>query len=395
MTADRLTAHVQASFSAWFDAELMAVHAQMPQRHGGLLMGCPIWGKPYIERMVLYTLATLAAERNVAALSGRCWMVFYTTTPERPIVWQATRWLRQVGVHTLFRELPGELATLASKSPTARYALLAAVQNILAHMAGHAGMGLHMWMPDHPYSERYFERLGELGTHHEVIVQQSVSTDASVMERELERRREPGGAIAIPGLDLNGLAVRHMHRRSAIALMDASRIPDRLPSGRQLLWIGRDALHVADVCRNLVWVCPELCLDAPADFLSTLDVLAPNYIRGPWCDVSHDPDMAYCELSPANRVADERVFSRAQWTANVWEFSNFTDDYTPFFERRIRIPISEQAEFVPDGEIERQHQWAINVLRADKTAAMEAHFREQFPPRFPREPEVERLAADD
>lgn len=395
----RRSVEVTPLMAEWFDRELLALPAS--QRRGGvILMGAPVWGPRYIQRMALYSLASMGSDRNIAALSGRCEMLFYTTRAERPLVWDATRWLRQCGVHTIMAELPEALVALASQTPEDRYALLATVQNILAHRAGRLGMGLHMWMVDHLYGEGYFERLGVLGTKHEAIVQQGVSVDVASAAGDLERWREPTGAIAIPDRELGGVALAHMHERSSRNVIgrDGRRVPDRMPDCRQVMWVGRDALCIADPCQNLAWLAPELCLDAPVNFMSTLDMLAPDYVRGPWYMPAADDGLAFCELSDADREPSEPHASLPRFLLRAWAQVGFTDDYWEYFERLCRVPIPPQADGLSDAEIDLQHRQVLELLRAGKTRSMEAYHRGQFPPRFDRRPQpaqdAQALAAD-
>ncbi len=368
----------------WFDRELMQVHSQMPQKNGGLLMGCPVWGDDYIRRMALYSLPTLGSDRNITALSGRCWMVFYCQTGDRPAIWRFTRWLRQMGVYTILREIPDELIALANTTPEDRYGLLSAAQNVLAHMAGHAGMALHMYMPDHLYAEGYFERLLALGAEHEAIVQQGLSVNAATAPPAIERWRQDSGCLAIPDRELGRIVLDHLHPRSGMLCMNEARIPDLMPDSRQTWWRGRDAIHIADSCQNLIWLSPELCLDAPIAFTSTLDMLAPEYVRGSFYVPAVDDGLTFCELSDAGRIPPEGYVGLDRFLFRAWSQVAFTDDYLPYLERRSVFPIPEQDDYLADDEIERQHEWVLMALRSGKQQAMETYFAAQHPSRWMR-----------
>lgn len=370
----------------WFDNEFIDLHRSMPQRgDGGILMGCPIWGDAYIRRMALYSLPTLGTDRNIEALSGRCSIIFYTEMAARPPIWAATRWLRQSGIHTVFRHLPPALVRLANSNSEDRYGLLATVENIVAHTAGHIGAGIHMYMADHLYGPAYFENLDRLSKQHEAIVQQGVSVNAATAILPIEKWRQESGALEIPDIELGRIARNHMHPRSSMFVMNRGHIPDRMPDSRQCSWIGRDAIHIADPCANLAWIGPRLCLDAPVEFSSTLDMLAPDYIPGDQFYMpTRDDGLAFFELSDASRVASQDYVGLDQFLLRYWAQVAFTEDYEPYMQRRSVMPIPEQADGLDDAEIERQHQWVLMALRSGKAQTMEAHASSQFPSRWPR-----------
>lgn len=366
----------------WFDSELMAVSSQLPQATGGILMGAPVWGQAYIERMLLYSLPTLGSPKNLEALSGKCSFVFYSTPGDRPILWQATRWMRQAGIHTVWRDIPQELLEMLTH-PESKYGVLSACQNALTHMAGHAGAGFHMYMPDHAYSDGYFHSLARLGAKYPAIVQQTVSVDIEAAKPELEFCRRDGSALVIPAKQLGAIALRHMHARSNGHIMNKGRIPDQMPDSRQAIWIGKDSIAIADCCRNLMWLAPELCMDAPIAFTSTLDMLAPEYIPpGTWYEPSADDDMVHVELSAGRHKEPRGYVSSERFILRCWAQVSYTEDYMEYMERLSRLPIPEQTDYLSEEEIERQHQWILNAMREGKTRAMEAYFARQHPSRW-------------
>lgn len=373
--------------SAFFDQELMAVHSQFPQaNHGGLLMGCPIWGEDYIERMARYSLPSLGSDRNIRALSDCCWMVFYCRAVERPYIWELTRWLRQMGVHTIFRDLPDELLELVKKHPDHRYGPLSSIQNVLAHMAGHAGMGLHMYMPDIVYAEGYFERLLALAETHEAIVQQGISaTEAAIPE--IERYRHPTGYLALPDREMGGIALRHIHPRSGKLVMNGLDFPNQLPDSRQVIWVGRDSIQIADCCQLISYLSPELCLDAPIAFTSTLDMLAPEYIRGDFYMPTVDDGLTFFDLSDEGRIPPAGYADLDRWVFRAWSQVAFTDDYMPYLSRRSCTPVPPRAGgWMEEGQIEHQHLTLLSAMADGKQQAMETFFSGQHPPRWEREP---------
>lgn len=366
----------------WFDAELMELHRAMPQDHGGLLMGAPVWGDAYIRRMALYSLPTLGGDRNIQALAGRCWLVLYGAAGERPHLWKITRWLRQMGVRIIWRDIPDELIALAMQTPEDRYGLLACTQNLLAHMAGHAGMGLHMYMPDHLYCDGYFERLLALAQEHPAIVQQGVSVNAATAPADIEAWRDPSGVLAIPPRDLGALALKHMHPRSSMLMVNGAP-PGLMPDSRQVSWKGRDALHIADPCQNLAYLAPALCLDAPIAFTSTLDMLAPEYIPpGSWHMARPEDGLVFCELSDASRIPPPAYVDMDRFLLRAWAQVAFTEDYMEYFKRRCLVPIPEQDDGISDEAIAQHHEAIVQAMYDGKKTAMEVYFAGNHPSRW-------------
>jgi hypothetical protein len=169
---------ISPMLAAWFKADLLEIHRALPHAHGGLLLGAPVWGLPYIERMMRYSICSLLTEANLEALSGKAMMVLYTLPDETARVWELVRPLRQAGIHTPMAEIPAPIWDAMQQTKDDKYGIVSTVGSLLAHRAGHAEMGLHMYMPDHVYGSSYFLNLAKLGGKHAGIIQQSVSDDA-------------------------------------------------------------------------------------------------------------------------------------------------------------------------------------------------------------------------
>jgi hypothetical protein len=368
----------------WFDNTLNSLHSVLPSSAGGLLMGCPVWGQAYLERMVRYSLPTLGTERNIAALAGRTVMMFYCLPHERPRLWEATRWLRQSGVHTLFPLIDQDVFAALQAQPEDKYGLLACVQNLLAHMAGHAGMGLHMYMPDHVYCDGYFEALARLGGKWPAVIQQGMSVRVEQMAPALEAFRDPEtSAISIGAKDLGALAFKHIHPRTGRTIRNGAAFPGEWPTSHQVSWVGREHLHIASSPQNLAWISPQLCLDAPIAFTSTLDMLPPEYAPpGEWTMPGPDDGLVFCELSSDKNLPPPGFGTLDQFILRYWQQVAFTDDYQEYFKHRALTPIGEQAGYLSDDDIEAQHRWIIETVESRRHEMMECFFASQHPSRW-------------
>src|SRR5262245_35918922 len=85
----------------WFGAEMARLYGRPPRRPDSrkpLLLGCPVWGKKYVDRFAHYCLPTLMSPRNAAALEGRTRMLIYTDADSFSEVWAYTRGLEARGI---------------------------------------------------------------------------------------------------------------------------------------------------------------------------------------------------------------------------------------------------------------------------------------------------------
>lgn len=372
---------------AWFTQQYMIINQQLPTSAGGLLMGCPVWGDEYIDRMIRYSLPTLMTDKNVEALAGKATIVFYSLLADVPTLWKATRTLRQVGIHTVFREIPVELMQALSVTADDKYGILSSVQNLLALEAGHHNMGLHMYMLDHLYSDGYFGNLARLGGKHAAIIQQGCSVDVEAAGPDIENWRQAGtNVLAIPPLAIGEIILKHMHPRTGRTVMNGLE-PGNYPNSHQATWIGKDAIHMASAPQNIVWLCPELCMDAAVAFTSTMDMLPCEYIPPGAEYMVQPPDgMAFCELSSPKRVAPVSYGGMPQFAYRHWAQVGFTPDYMHYFERlcQIAIPSAEVSRWTPmsEADIEAQHRLIVQGVKDGLPEAQMKFFRGQCPLRW-------------
>jgi hypothetical protein len=389
--------------AAWFKGEMDRIHSTIPTATGGMLMGGPVWGEKYLDRMLRFGIPSLMSERNLAILSGKkhgnapAVLVLYILAEDKDPVFKATRPLRQAGIMTALRDIPKEVMNAMGGHKDDKYGILACVQNLLVHEAGWHAMGIHMWMPDHHYCDGYFEELAKRTGKYPAIIQQSMSVNIETAEKDVEYWRQAGdGAIAMPPDAMGKLILDHMHERSHRHVMNyGGSIPDAMPDSRQVIWKGKEHFHILDGCQLIAWLCPELCQDAPISFTSTMDMLHPDYIPpGQFYMVEPDDGMMFCELTGNDRMGPPGYVSTERFLMRWWQQVAFTDDYMQYTKQLCRIKIPEQAEgdYFSDEHIEGEHRAILEMVQRNKSAAMEVYFRSQVPSRWPDEMvEKERL----
>jgi hypothetical protein len=369
----------------WFDAEHEDLYGHPGAKGDGVLMGCPVWGMDYIDRFAAYTIPTLMAPANLAALKDRCRLVIYHERDAKPYLHRLTAWVRRGGIEVIFRPIPDDvMGMLARGDYSSRFRTLGVVGNVLTHMAGRAGMGFHMLQPDHLYGVRYFENLLRLGKEHDAVTQMSLNATLDGVGPEIEKYRTESGALAIPDRDLGDMAYRHMHPQCQLHSMNAAKWPDKLPCSHRLWWQGKDAVHVYSSHVNAAWLSPGLCLDSPIAFTSTMDTLLPEYVPGDFYVPTVEDEMTFIEFSDAEKPANRPYVAFKDFAMNFWGSSSFTGEYMPYFSRPSLVPIKPKASFLTDEEIKRQFGQIVEGLNATQDSVGLAWMRQKYSSRFAR-----------
>lgn len=372
----------------WFNDEITEIYSREPvEANDGLMMGCPVWGEQYIDRLAAYTIPSLMSPDNLAALKGRGRLVLYIDEREFPYVHRLTAWVRRAGIKVLFRFIPPEVMRMLDRGDySSRFRTLAVVQNVLTHMAGVQGMAYHQFQPDHLYEAHYFPNLFRLGEKHEAIIQMSLNATMEGIEPEVEKFRTDSGALAIPGRELGDMGYRHMHPQCQLHSMNAAKWPDSLPCSHRLWWQGKDAVHIYSSHVNPAWLSPRLCLDAPVAFTSTMDTLLPEYVPPdlPFYVPTVEDELTFIEFSDAEKPANRPYVGFQDFSMNFWGASSFTGEYMPYFSRPSLVPIKPKASYLTDDEIKRQAGQIVESLNATQDAAGIAWMKKKYSSRFAR-----------
>jgi hypothetical protein len=371
----------------WFNDEHEDLYGHPAAKGEGVLMGAPVWGIEYIDRFAAYTIPTLMAPANLAALKDRCRLVIYTEPDAISYLHRLTGWVRRAGIEVIFRIMPNDvMGMLARGDYASRFRTLGVVGNVLTHMAGRSDMGFHMLQPDHLYGHQYFPNLFRLAKEHDAITQMGLNATTDGINPELEKFRTNTGALAIPDLELGDMSFRHMHPQCQLHSMNVAKFPEKLPQSHRLWWQGKNAVHIHSAHTNAAWLAPALCLDAPISFTSTMDTLLPEYIPP---DVSVytptvEDQMTFAEFSDSEKPANRPYVGFDEFANNFWGASSFTGEYMPYFDKPSLVPIKPKASFITDDEIKRQ----FSVLRESLLKVQDSVFidwgRKKYSSRFAR-----------
>ena len=382
--------HIAKRLQPWFDQEMYEIYGSPPDAPPGhwaqqhmtrLMMGFPVWGKEYIQRFVLYGLASIMAPPNLAALKGRCRVVIYTENAARPVLFRLTRPAHRAGIDFVFRNIPDWVLEL-TKEWESQFFVVGCVQNICAHMASRAGMAFSMTMPDHLVGPQFYPNLIRLGQKHEAIYQAGLSIEIGAAAEHIEQFRAEDGSLSVPDIELGNLAAKHLHPQSHAHLMNLAKVPDHMPMSHRLIWQGKESIHIHSCHGNPIWLAPHLLRDPPIAFTSTMDCLTPEYVPGEFYVPTPQDQMAFVEVSDFRKPELGQSVSADGFAEWVFNQTSFTDDYWPYFKRPSVMRCSPQPEGLDESEIDRQYAQVMEVLETRKGKMMSEFLQRKFGNRF-------------
>jgi hypothetical protein len=355
----------------WFANELAKLYALDPTNEPGLLMGFPVWGETYIDRFARFCMPSMLAPANAEALRNlAAKLVIYTAPADFVSVWRKTLPLEQAGIRIVIDRIPPEL--LDGPDPNHKYQLLGTVQNLLIQRAARTGMGFHMIMPDIVYNERYFAALADLATRHEAVALGCLSSDIETLGPELDAYRS-GKALCVPSRALGTLGWKHVHQQTRASLLNGA-APENMPKSNLMVWLGRDAVHIASPHTNPAWIGPRLCRRAPVLTPVTLDAEIPALMPNGFHMPGPDEDMILVELSDDAKRAPARG-DLDYFVTVSWMQMNYDSRFLPVVSQRTQVRIDPHHGWVSDADIERHHKSLIDAMVSGKLVSMEGFMR--------------------
>lgn len=365
--------------ATWFSNVMDGLYEEWPDHIDGVLMGCPIWGRAYRARFERYCLPTLVAPENLAALRGRCRLVFFSDGEGRAHLLRMLKPLEQHGIEFVLLTIPPAVLERAEERELDRYPILGCVQNILIQMAGRYCMGLHMLMPDHSYSERYFPKMFALAQSYEAIAQCGLCVDIESAKWEIEDYRNADRELIIPSDKLGDLGWRHLHKRMRMLVVNEAPA-GKMPQSHFLMYQGRDRLHIHSPHMNPVWLSPRLCLkvDLPRDpktLIATIDTRLPGIIDGtPLHTVRPEDEMMVIEVSDGSKAAPSKFVDFDDFAMRAWQQIGFSGSFDRLFEVACLIAIAPQDFYMSDADIAQRHRETMARMHALKPQlGLEAH----------------------
>ena len=348
----------QAIFAAldeWFKAEMRKLYRT--SGHGtGILMGFPIWGQKYLDRMLQYFIASILAKENLAALRGRCRLVFFVPEDTDIPLYLSQRALKPLGIEPQIITIPQAVMMEEPKSVMNKYWVLGTAQNLMIQMAGWAGMAFHMAQPDHIFNPEYFPNLFRLGKKHDAICQLGITAAEGPAAPEVDAWRQPDGSLAVPSRSLGDIGWRHLHKQMIPGLMNGPKcVPGAYPPTFWTGWQGHDRLHLYSCHMNPAWLSSRLCALAPTRIPATVDSELPAFIKGEFYVPTVDDNLTFLEISDDAKWELPKLPTFEDFSLQCWSTVKFDHAYMPYFNRVSEIPIHPQGSGMGPDEIAAQH----------------------------------------
>ncbi len=366
------------SLEAWFWGEMhksacVPPPLRFPFAKPKVLMGCPLWGDEFVARFTTLCLPTLMAEKNRAALTGRCRFVFFTDVLSFPGLYYLARDMTQAGFETTVHLVPQEIMSKVGDLALNKYWLLGVTQQLLIQMAGKEGMAFHQLHPDHLFAEEYFPNMFRLAEENPGtgIAQTGISGDIHTCLPEIETFRQPDGSLVIPARELGDMGFRHLHKQMRGNIMGKADLATSMPNSHYMFWVGKDKLHVNCCHMNAVWIPPEKTAMAPIKLYNALDTMLPVFMPERVYIPDDQDGLGFLEVSDNLKSESAARVDFAAYAAAAWNQVHLSDDWTPFFEASCEIPIKEQTDYTEEDEIKKQQATVFEWLKASKESVTE------------------------
>jgi hypothetical protein len=358
----------QAIFKAlddWFKAEMRKLYGSAASPGTGVLMGFPVWGQKYFDRMQQYFVASILAEKNLEALRGRCRLVLFTTEDSDIPVYIAMRALKPLGIDLEVLTIPKTVMDEVPKNEMNKYWVLGTVQNLLIQMAGFTGMAFHMAQPDHVFEKEYWPNIFRLGEKHDAICQLGISATAEAAFADIELWRLPDGSLSVPGRELGDIGWRHLHKQMHPGMQNGKWAEPGLPSTFWTSWQGRDKLHLYSCHMNPAWLSPKLCALAQTRIPATVDSELPAFIPGDFYVPKVEDGLTFIEVSDDSKWSLPKAESFEHFSDQAWSTIKFDHAYLPYYQRVCEFPIHPQETWMEEAEIKAAHADLVKRLIAD------------------------------
>lgn len=355
------------ALTAWMGRELAKARAATRHEPGGMLLGCAVWGAAYISIFARFCVSSLLSARNRAALARNdARFVFWTDPAGREAVRMAAAPLAKAGFRVEIEVIRHDLLEGCGLH---KFMVVSAAHNLLMYRAAIMGRGIHALCPDHVYSERYFEGMGD-DCPHDAIVHGAVSADVAAAVTELKQYQR-GEALEIPAEDLGSFGVKHLHQQMQACLR---RPGDPMPRSQTLLWAGKDALHFAGPIMNPVWLSAKRCRLAPILYPVTFDAEVHALTGGEFHIPGPEEGMVLVELSRQSKAPVAKAANIGEWLGLVWLQMNFKSENLAIYRRRTAIPTRPNPDGLEVEAIEREHAELMADIPPCKVEAMEGYF---------------------
>jgi len=357
--------------NAWYDSEMAFLYgnryvprASLQQNH--ILMAAPVWGVEFMETFVNYCIPSILAERNRKALASRCTLLLFTNRDSQRALLSTTHALSKYGIELVLRRIPDAVADEINKDNMNKFWTLGVAHTLAIQHAVRYGMGFSMLVPDHIYSDHYYESLSNMQQQHDVILQTSITADIEGMRNGLTGARRSDGSIEISAQELGELGFRHMHAQTKQYMIKPTDFPDKMPYTQFQVWTRKDSLAIYSGFFNPVWMSYAQCARIASASLSTLDTRMPDMDIQKFAVPGLEQEMVYIEMSSSSKLAMAPVVGKNIWIDRAWEQMKYDPAYMPYRQAPSHVPIMIQDEYATDEQIITTQKQIDAMLLAER-----------------------------
>lgn len=322
-----------------------------------LVMGCPVWGDPFVSRFLDYCLPTIRANQDALDAVGWAFVLFVDEDAER-------RLRPHLPATAKLVRLPAEIMDGLYREPGHKYALLAAVHNLLIFKAKSIGAGFHMTVADTVYSHDYFRNLMRLAEKHDAIHHTGFAIVATTGLPALEDYRL-GDRLVMTARQLGAIGWEHLNPQWASWTMNGIEDFAEMPNSHYIHWRGRSSVHIHCAHQSAAWIGPDRCQKVKPSIGGTVDSELPRYMAGPAYAPRLEDGLAYLVIAGASEPTPRVPFE--EFRAEFWRFIGGSRDFLPYFTTPCPVPVPEDDRYPSETELDHRMARLMAKLEEGRT----------------------------
>jgi hypothetical protein len=356
----------------WYDAEIAWLYGQrrIVSRDKHMMLACPVFGTEFAEMYGGYSVPSIVAAENAAALKDHATIVVFTDKRTFRLIMSACHALEnKFKIEFIPRLIPDEIMAEIHTNIMNPMWILGLTHSIAMQMCVRWGMGFSMTVPDVVYSRSYFARLEELKHEHDVILQSTITADVEGLFTLLDKNyRMKDGSISVDARWLGMIAYKHLHKQNQQYIMNNATFPDAVPYTQFQMWRMFDHIQIYTGFSNPVWLSHKQCMKVASASLSTLDTRIPKLGVVDFYIPTLDDDMLLVDVSTDAKAANAPLSNRDDWIDGAWERLAYDPAYMRYRNRAHTVYIGEHG----DGYVGQDHvgltQMQIHNMLIDERA---------------------------
>lgn len=366
-------ARFMPALGKWFEDEV-ALLDKLPRftpDRPALMMGLAVWGMEYIDTFLDLCIPSLLSPDNINALTGRTRLIIHTDAASFNYLLLNIKKIEDYGIELEIRIIPQELIDMVPERRCNKYWLLGTCQHLYLKYARHNGMGFHMLMPDHLYSDRYFPNLLRLADRHLSIAQSSLNTDIDGVRKIMGLYRV-GDTITVDSYMLNNIALMNLHEGIKPVIMNNRDILTDIPCSSFMIFLGKDFFCTFSPHMSIAYLSPQALENLPMMLHNALDTHLPWQAPDFYVPTPED-DMSYIELSAKSKCFGTQSTDFTDYALRFWVVTHFHDDYLKVLLSKNKYMVKKCSDYMEEYEIDATMQRIASLLRDSKDTIKRIH----------------------